>query len=82
MSKRAAQSPIDSQRKTKKQKKEIETVPDEQAEFLEVSILFIHSSNLNIYFFRTRRSVLSQASRIMAVSNLFNFLVLGISDRI
>lgn len=82
MSKRAAQSPIDSQRKTKKQKKEIETVPDEQAEFLEVSILYIHSSNLNIYFFRTRRSVLSRASRIMAVSNLFNFLVLSISDRI
>lgn len=82
MSKRAAQSPIDSQRKTKKQKKEIETVPDEQAEFLEASILYIHSSNLNIYFFRTRRSVLSRASRIMAVSNLFNFLVLSISDRI
>lgn len=36
MSKRAAQSPIDSQRKIKKHKKEIEVIPDETTEFLEV----------------------------------------------
>jgi hypothetical protein len=35
--KRAAQSPIDSQRKTKKAKKEVEIIPDEKTEFLEVS---------------------------------------------
>lgn len=40
MLKRAAQSPIDSQRKTKKHKKEIEVIPDDKVEFLEVRIVF------------------------------------------